>query len=272
METIIKPKKGIDNIPVKELWQHRGLFYFLAWRDIKVRYKQTVLGIAWAVLQPFVMMVIFSVVFGTMAKIPSDNIPYPIFVYTGLLLWNLFSSSLSGVSQSLIANATIIQKVYVPKLTIAASSIVVYLVDFCFAALVLAGIMIYYQFVPRFTGLFLLPLALVITILSALGLGLFLAALNVRYRDVRYILPFFIQLLIFITPVIYPLSIVPVHYRWILNLNPMPGVISAFKAGFLQNVPVDWNGMLISFAVGVALFVFGVWYFLKTEKIFADII
>src|SRR3989344_4756928 len=208
METVIKPKKGLDSVDFKELWQYRGLFYFLAWRDVKVRYKQTVFGVGWAVLQPFIMMVVFSIIFGKIAKIPSDSIPYPVFVYTGLLLWNLFSSSLGGVSQSLVGNATIIQKVYVPKLIIAVSSVLVYLVDFFFASLVLMGIMIYYHFLPDLRGLLILPLVLFITIVSSLGLGLFLAALNVRYRDVRYVLPFFIQLLIFVTPVIYPISII----------------------------------------------------------------
>lgn len=272
METIIKPKKGLTSIDFKEIWRYRELFYFLAWRDIKVRYKQTIFGIAWAIMQPFMMMVVFSIIFGKMAKIPSDNIPYPIFVYTGLLLWDIFSSSLSSASQSLVGNAAIIQKVYVPKLIITASSSIVCLVDLFFAGLVLGGIMFYYNFMPNFAGLlFILP-ALVITIFASLGLGWFLAALNVRYRDVRYVLPFFIQLLIFVTPVIYPVSIVAQNYRWILFFNPMTGVIETFKAVFLGTIPVNWQGFAISTAVSVVFLVFGLWYFLKTEKIFADVI
>lgn len=272
MENIIKPKKGLNSINFKELWHYRELFYFLAWRDIKVRYKQTVFGVGWAILQPFTMMVVFSIVFGAMAKVPSDNIPYPIFVYTGLLLWSLFSSALGGVSQSLIGNAAIIQKVYVPKLIIAVSCMIVYLVDFLFASLVLAGIMVYYGFLPDFKGLILLPIVLIVVVLSSLGLGLFLAALNVRYRDVRYVLPFFIQLLIFVTPVIYPISIVPEKFRWLLSLNPMTGAIETFKAGFLNTGAINWNGFIISLAIAIAVFFLGLWYFLKTEKVFADII
>ena len=237
-----------------------------------MRYRQTFFGIAWAILQPFMMMVVFSIIFGGMAKIPSDNIPYPIFVYTGLLFWDLFSASLSGASSSLVGNAAIIQKVYVPKLIITASSIIVCLVDFFFAALVLAGIMVYYRFIPHFPGLIFLPILLFTTVLTSLGLGWFLAALNVRYRDVRYILPFFIQLLIFVTPVIYPVSIVPPAYRWILSLNPMTGIIEIFKSSFLGTMPLDWHAFGISAAASVIFFFFGLWYFLKTEKTFADVI
>lgn len=272
MEFIIKPKKGLASLNLKELWSYRELFCFLAWRDIKVRYKQTVMGIAWAVLQPFLMMVVFSIVFGKMANMPSDNIPYPIFVYTGLLLWDVFAISLSSASQSLVGNAVIIQKVYVPKLIIPISSIIVCLVDFLFAFLVLAGIMVYYGFWPNFWGLALLPLVLLITILTSLGLGWFLAALNVRYRDVRYVLPFFIQLLIFVTPVIYPVSIVPSAYRWLLALNPITGIVETFKSGFLGTSIIDWNIFIISVVMSVVLFIFGLWYFLKTEKLFADVI
>lgn len=272
METVIKPKKGLSAIDFKEIWRYREIFYFLAWRDIKVRYKQTVLGIAWAVLQPFILMVVFSVIFGRIAKIPSDNIPYPIFVYTGLLFWEIFSSSLQAASSSLISNAVIIQKVYVPKLIITASSILVCLVDFFFAFFVLGGIMIYYKFLPDFKGLILLPFILIIILLASLGLGWFLAALNVRYRDVRYILPFFIQLLIFITPVIYPISIVSEKFRLFLMLNPMTGLIETFKAVFLGTGAVNWNGLIMAIIMSVIFFFLGLWYFLKTEKMFADMI
>lgn len=272
METIIKPKRGLANLDFKELWRYRELFYFLAWRDIKVRYKQTTIGIAWAILQPFIMMVVFSIVFGKMAKVPSDNIPYPIFVYAGLLLWNIFSNSLGSASQSLIVSASIVQKVYLPRIILPAASIIVTLVDFCFAFLVFGGILAYYKYLPNFEGLLLLPLSLVITVLSSFGLGSFFAALNVRYRDVRYALPFFIQMLIFVTPVIYPVSIVPQTYRWLLSLNPMTGAIESFKAAFLGTMPVDWLGLGISALVSIFLLFFGLWYFLKTEKIFADII
>ena len=272
MKTIIKPKKGLANLDLRELWHYRELFYFFAWRDIKLRYKQTIFGIAWAILQPFIAMVVFSIVFGKLARMPSDDIPYPIFVYAGLLLWTVFSTSLNNASQSLITNANIVQKVYFPRIILPAASIMVSLVDFFFAALIFAGIVAYYKFVPNFEGLLLLPLLLLVTTFASLGLGWFLAAFNVQYRDVRYALPFFIQLLIFITPVIYPVSIVPKAYQWILALNPMTGVIETFKAGFLGTVPINWATFGISVAASIIFLIFGLWYFLKTEKTFADII
>lgn len=272
MKTIIKPKKGLSLSDIKEMWLYRELFYFFTWRDIKIRYKQTFFGIAWAVMQPLITMVIFSVVFGGLAKMPSDNVPYPVFVYAGLLLWNIFSNSLNYASNSLLSSASIIQKIYLPKIIIPAASVMVTLVDFLFASLVFLGILLYYGFMPHFEGLLLLPLLLLITIFASLGLGWFLAAANVKYRDVRYILPFFIQLLIFITPVIYPVSIIPKAYQWLLALNPMAGVIEAFKAGFLGTMPINWSSLGISAAVSIVFFIFGLWYFIKTEKIFADII
>jgi len=272
MKLIIKPKKGLANLNFKELWHYRELFYFFTWRDIKLRYKQTILGIAWAILQPFIAMIVFTVVFGKLANMPSDDIPYPIFVYAGLLFWNLFSTSINNASQSMIRNAVIIKKVYLPRVILPASSIVVVFVDFLFAALIFAGIIVYYRFMPHFEGLLLLPLLLFITILTVLGLGCFLAAINVKYRDVHHALPFFIQLLIFITPVIYPVSIIPKAYQWILALNPMTGVIETFKAGFLGTMPINWMTFGISSTVSIVFLILGLWYFLKTEKIFADII
>lgn len=271
-ETIIKPKKGLAILDLKELWHYRELFYFLAWRDIKLRYKQTVFGIGWAVLQPFTMMVVFSIIFGRIAKVPSDSIPYPIFSYAGLLFWNIFSNSLSNASQSLIGSANIIQKVYLPKIIIPAASVIVTLADFFFAFLVFVGILIYYQFVPNLLGLVLLLPLLLITVIASSGLGLFLSAVNVKYRDIRYALPFFTQLLIYITPVIYPVSIVPKHLQWILYLNPMTGVIETFKAAFLGTGAVIWTNLLFSAVMSVILLILGLLYFLKTEKMFADII
>jgi len=272
MKIVIKPKKGLAGLDLKELWLYRELFYFFAWRDIKIRYKQTIFGIAWAVMQPFITMVIFTIVFGKLANMSSDNIPYPIFVYAGLLLWNVFSNSLSDSSQSLIRNVNIVQKVYVPKIIVPAASIIVSLVDFLFASLIFGGIMLYYNFMPHFQGLLFLPLLLLITISTSLGLGWFFAALNVKYRDVRYALPFFIQLLIFITPVIYPVSIVPKAYQWLLSLNPMTGVIETFKSVFLGTMPINWPGLGISVVISIIFLLFGLIYFLKTEKVFADVI
>jgi len=272
MKTIIKPKKGLSSLDFKELWSYRELFYFFAWRDIKLRYKQTILGIVWAILQPFLTMVVFTVIFGRLADMPSDNIPYPIFVYAGLLLWNIFSSSLNHISQSIIRNAAIIQKVYLPRVILPAASMIVSFVDFLFAGFIFIGIMIFYKFMPNFTGLLLLPLLFIIIILISLGLGWFLAAFNVKYRDIHYALPFFIQLLIFITPVIYPISIVPKAYQWVLALNPMTGVIESFKAGFLGTMPINWSSLAISAGVSIVFFIFGLAYFLKAEKTFADVL
>jgi len=271
MKIVIKPKKGLANLDLKELWQYRELFYFFAWRDIKLRYKQTFFGITWAIIQPFTTMVIFSVVFGKLANVPSDNIPYPVFVYSGLLLWNIFSNSLGDCSQSLSNNINIITRIYIPKIIVPAASIIVSLVDFLFAALVFGGIMLYYGFMPHFQGLLFLPPFLLVTVFAALGLGLFLAAFGIKYRDVRYALPFFIQLLIFLTPVIYPISIVPVKYQWLLALNPMAGVIESFKAVFLGTGMINWLTLSVSAAASIVILVFGLLYFLNTEETFADV-
>lgn len=272
MEIIIKPKKGLSLMDLKELWHYRELFYFLSWRDIKLRYKQTVFGIGWAVFQPLMVMLVFSIIFGKIAKVPSDGIPYPVFSYAGLLFWNIFANSLGNASQSLIGSANIIQKVYLPKVIIPAAAIIVTLVDFLFSSMVFVAILIYFNFLPHIEGLILLPVCLVITLLSSLGLGWFFAAVNVKYRDVRYILPFFIQLLIYITPVIYPVSVIPQKFQWILYLNPMTGVIEAFKAGFLGTGSIIWSNLGISAVMSAVFLVLGLMYFLKTERYFADII
>lgn len=272
MEIIIKPRKGLSGLDFKELWQYRELFYFLSWKEVKLRYKQTIFGILWAVLQPFFTMVVFTVIFGNFAKIPSDNIPYPIFVYAGLLLWNIFSTALNNASQSLVNNANIIQKIYFPKIILLVSSIIVSLIDFLFAGLIFLGIIAYFGFLPHILGLIILPLSLIVTIFASLGLGLFLSAFNVKYRDVRYILPFFLQLLIFITPVIYPTSIVPQGYRWILSLNPMTGAIEVFRNSFLGTNSISWTTFAISALASIVFLIFGLLYFLKTEKNFADVI
>ncbi len=269
--TIIKPKKTFSIDDLKEIWQYRELLYFFAWRDLKVRYKQTAIGVAWAIFQPFITMVVFSIFFGKFAKMPSDGIPYPIFVYTGLLLWQFFSSSLTETSSSLIANKNIVTKVYFPRLILPISSVITKFVDFFIASIILVGLMIYYHYLPNLAGLLILPLLLLITFMAAVGLGLFLSAVNVKYRDVRYVLPFFIQLLLFITPVIYPASITG-KYSWILAINPMTGVIKAARAAILGNAPINW---LLLFISGVACFIMliiGIIYFKKTERYFADIV
>ncbi len=271
IEIKIKPTKGFLNIELKELWRFKELFYFLAWRDIKVRYKQTSMGIAWAVLQPFLTMVIFSVIFGRLAGISSGAIPYPIFVYSGLLFWNYFSNALSTASSSLVAEQNIIQKVYFPKIIIPLASTFVFLLDFFFASIVLGGLMIYYHFSPTLTGVLLLVPSLIITFFCISGLGLIFSSVNVKYRDVRYALPFFIQLLLFLTPVIYPASILGKH-QWLLYLNPMSGVIETMRAGLLGVGTVNWPIFGFSALLSILLFILGLLYFNKSERFFADII
>lgn len=271
MQTVIKPKKNFSLNDIKELWQYRELLLFFTWRDLKVRYKQTAIGVSWAIFQPVTTMIVFSIVFGQFAKMPSDGIPYPIFVYVGLLIWQFFSGALSETSQCLIANQSIVTKVYFPRLILPISSVLTKLVDFFVASIILVIMMFYYQFTPNLIGLLILPLLIIITFLASVGVGLFLAAVNVKYRDVRYALPFFIQTLMFVTPVIYPASIAG-KYSWILALNPMTGVIKAAQAAILGNAPINWLLLLISFLTTVILFIFGIIYFKRTERYFADII
>jgi lipopolysaccharide transport system permease protein len=269
--TIIRPKKTLSLADLQEIWRYRELLYFFVWRDLKVRYKQTAVGVAWAIFQPFMTMVVFSIFFGALAKIPSDGVPYPIFVYTGLLFWQFFSASLGDVSNSLIANQSIVTKTYFPRLLLPLAVIATNLVDFCVASVVLVGLMFYYGFIPHLVGLLILPLLLVITYFAALGGGLFLASINVKYRDVRYILPYFLQMLLFVTPVIYPSSIAG-KYAWILAINPMTGVIKAARAAVLGTEPINWLLLQLSLAAVLVVLVTGVVMFKKTERYFADLI
>jgi len=271
METIIKSKKGLAVLDFKELWSYRELLYFLAWRDIKVRYKQTSIGVVWAVLQPFLTMVIFSIFFGRVAGISSGEIPYPIFVYSGLLFWNYFSNSLSSSSNSLISEQAIIQKVYFPKIIIPLAATIVFLLDFLFASVIFVGLMFYFHFFPSLVGILLIIPSLIITFFSFSGLGLIFSAINVKYRDVRYALPFFIQLLVFLTPVIYPTSILGRH-QWLLYINPMSGVIETMRIGLLGVGTINWVIYGFSAILSILLFLLGVLYFSKSENKFADII
>lgn len=267
---IIKPKKTFSLDDLKEIWRFKELFYFLTWRDLKVRYKQTAIGVLWALFQPFVTMVVFTVFFGKLAKMPSDGIPYPIFVFTGLLLWQFFSGALGEISNCLIANTSIITKVYFPRLILPISATITKFVDFLVGALILVGMMIYYGYAPSLMSIIIIPILLAITFIAALGFGLFLAAVNVRYRDVRYALPFFIQTMMYVTPVIYPASIAG-KYSWILALNPMTGIINAARASIFGNAPINWLTLAISTSVCIFLTIIGVIYFKKVERIFADI-
>ncbi len=270
-ETIIRPKKTFSLQIFRELWQFRELLYFFSWRDLKVRYKQTVIGVGWAIFQPLITMVVFSIFFGKFGKLPSDGIPYPIFVYVGLLIWQFFSTALSETSNSLISNQAILTKVYFPRLVLPLSAVITRFIDFFCASIILIGLMAYYRFVPHIEGLLVLPLLLLLTFMISTGGGLFLAAFNVKYRDVRYALPFFIQMLLFVTPVIYPASIAG-KYSWILALNPMTGIIKAAQAGILGTTPVNWFLLGLSGLSAVIFLIVGFVYFKKTEQYFADLI
>jgi lipopolysaccharide transport system permease protein len=269
--TLIRPKKIFHLSDLKEIWQYRELLYFFSWRDLKVRYKQTAIGAGWAIFQPFITMVVFSVFFGELAKIPSDNVPYPIFVYVGLLFWQFFSSALSDTSSSLVNNQAIITKVYFPRLILPISSVITKFVDFLIATVILIGLMFYYGYTPNLVGLLLIPVLLIITFMAATGAGLFLAAINVKYRDVRYALPFFIQMLLFVTPVIYPASIAG-KYSIFLAINPMMGVIQNARAALLGTAPVNWMLLGISFVACLILLLIGIYVFKKVERYFADIV
>ncbi len=269
--TIIKPKKTFSLEDVREVWRYRELLYFFVWRDLKVRYKQTIVGIGWAIFQPFMTMVIFSIFFGKLIKVPSDGIPYPIFVYTGLLFWQLFASALSDTSNSLISNAPIITKVYFPRIILPLADTLNKFVDFFFASLALIFLMFHYNYIPSPSGIILVPVLLLITAMTAVGAGLILASINVKYRDVRYVLPYFTQLLLYLTPVIYPVSIVGT-YASLLSLNPMTGVIKAARSGLLGTGPTGWYSLGISLIAATALLAIGIYFFKKTERYFADIV
>ncbi len=254
-----------------ELWQYRELLYFLVWRDVKVRYKQTVLGAAWAVIQPVTAMIIFSIIFGRFANIPSNGLPYPVFVYAGLLAWLYFQQSLTQSSASIVGNAQLVTKVYFPRLVIPLASVASPVVDFGIALTVLLALMAWYGIVP---GIELLaaPAFLALALLVAFGIGLWLSALNVRYRDVPYALPFVAQVWLFATPVIYPTSLLPADWRWLLSLNPMTGVIEGFRWSLLGTGKPSVVVVLVSLGSGLALLASGFAYFRTSERQFADVI
>jgi lipopolysaccharide transport system permease protein len=267
----IEPTRGWVGLNLKDLWDYRELLYFLTWRDIKVRYKQTALGAAWAILQPFLTMVVFSVFFGNLAKVPSDGLPYPIFSYTALLPWQLFAYALSGSGNSLVANQRLITKVYFPRLVIPIASVLSGLVDFAIAFVVLLGMMLYYQVYPTW-AVVTLPFFILLAILTALAVGMWLSALNVQYRDVRYVIPFLTQFWLFLTPIAYPSSLVPEWIRPLYGLNPMAGVVEGFRWALLGTSNEVGLLVLVSALVVGSLLVGGVVYFKRMEKSFADVI
>ncbi len=266
----ITPSRGWVSLKLRELWEYRELLYFLTWRDVKVRYKQTALGAAWAVIQPFMTMVAFSLFFGQLAKIPSDGVPYPIFSFTALLPWSFFAYALGQSSNSLVGSANLISKVYFPRLVIPISSVLSGALDFAIAFVVLLGMMLYFGIAPT-AAVVLLPVFLLLALVTALGVGLWLSALNVEYRDVRYTVPFLTQFWLFATPVAYPSSLLSEPWRTLYGLNPMVGVVEGFRWAMLGTAPP--GPMLgVSAVVSVALLISGAFYFRRMERTFADVV
>ncbi|MGQ0586154.1 MAG: ABC transporter permease [Gammaproteobacteria bacterium] len=268
--TVIEPSRGWRSLDFQELWAYRELLWVLTERDVRVRYAQTSLGMAWAVLQPLLLMVVFTIFFGRLAKVPSDGLPYPLFAYSALLPWVFFSSALTSSANSVAASAQLISKVYFPRLIIPLASVGSWLVDFLVALTILLGLMAYYR-LGWTLNLLWLPALLAVLVFAALGIGTFLAALTASYRDVRHVVPFVLQVWMFATPIVYPASLVPTDWRWLLNLNPMTGLIEAFRAAFVGR-PVDVASLGVSVAVAIMLFVVGVAYFERVQRRFADIV
>jgi len=256
----------------KDIWRYRELFYFLSWRDILVRYKQTVIGVAWSLIRPILTMIVFTVVFGKLAKLPSEGVPYPILVYTALLPWQFFSNSLSESSNSLITNSNLLSKIYFPRLILPTSAVIVGIVDFLISFVILIGLMAWFHFIPQWRIL-ALPFFLALALVTSLGFGLWLAALNVKYRDFRYIVPFIVQFGLYISPVGFSSTIVPEKWRLLYSINPMVGVIDGFRWAILgQNVKLYWPGFILSIVLTAIIFLSGLRYFRNTERVFADVI
>lgn len=271
-DIIIRPKKIWSLTDIKEVWQYRDLFYIFAWRDIKVRYKQTTLGVLWVIFQPLITMLIFTVFFGNLAKIPSGKLPYPLFVLIGLIFWNYFSAVLTHASSSMIENENIIKKVYFPKIILPLSSLVTSLVDLGINLVMLSVFGLILGFIPSVLILIAIPFGIVITAMTAGGLGLFLASVNVKYRDVRYILPFFIQILLFLTPVIYSVDNLSVRNKYIMAANPISSVIESIRRIYAGGELIHPSILFISFISAAVILIGGWWYFRKTEQFFADIV
>lgn len=267
---VIEPTTGWGSLRLGDLWEYRELLYFLVWRDVKIRYKQTQLGIAWAIVPPIATMLVFTVIFGNLAKISSDNVPYAIFSFTGLLPWQLFSLALNNAANSLVNNANLIRKVYFPRLAIPIASVLAGLVDFAIAFVILIGMMWYFQIVPTIATL-LLPVFILLTLVTVLGISLWLAALNVQYRDIRYVVPFLTQIWLFATPVVYPSSLLSEPWRTLYGLNPMAGVIEGFRWALLGTEPPGAM-IIVSAVVAVLVLITGIMYFRRVEQTFADVV
>ncbi len=267
---LIRPRRGLVPINLRELWDYRELLYFLTWRDIKVRYKQTLFGFAWAIIQPLGLMVVFTLFFGLLAKIPSEGISYPIFNYVALLPWTLFAEGLNRSSNSLVAEQNLVQKVYFPRLVMPLSGILSPVADFAIAFIILIGLMFYYGIYPTIAILYL-PAFILLALLTAFGAGLWLSAINVQYRDVRYVLPFLTQLWLFVSPVVYSSTLLPERWRIIYALNPMAGVIEGFRWALLGTSPPG-PMMAVSVVMVLIIAISGLYYFRRAEKTFSDVV
>lgn len=267
---IIEPNKAWGALDLRDLWAFRELLYFLTWRDVKVRYKQTELGIAWAIIQPLFTMLVFTLFFGRLAGIPSDNVPYPLFAYAGLLAWSFFANAITNSGNSLVGSANLITKVYFPRMIIPGAAVVAGLVDFAVAFVILVLLMIYYGVMISWSIL-MFPVVVLLTTLLALGMGMWLSAMNVKYRDVRFALPFLIQLWMFISPVIYPTSFLPEKFRWFLSLNPMTGIIEGYRSSLFGR-PFNWIALALSAVITLAVLTYASYSFRRMEKSFADIV
>jgi lipopolysaccharide transport system permease protein len=266
----VKPSKGWVALNLSEAWEHRELLYFLTWRDIKIRYKQTALGALWAIIQPLFPMLIFTLFFGRLAKIPSDGIPYSVFVYAGLLPWTYFSSAVGNSAASIVGSSNLITKVYFPRMIIPAAAVLAALLDFAIAFVLLAVLILWHRLPITPAALMLVPLICVLSLL-ALGIGMLSSALTVKFRDLRFALPFLIQVWMFATPVIYPTSIVPEKWRWLLALNPVTGVVEGFRSALFGR-PFDWGFLLYSTVFAVAMLIYAAYSFRRMERVFADLI
>lgn len=270
-ETLIQPAAGWVPLGLGELWEYRELLYFFIWRNIKVRYKQTVLGGAWAIIQPFLTMIVFSIFFGRLAGIPSEGVPYPIFAYTALVPWTFFANALSQASNSLLEHERMITKIYFPRLLLPLSAVLSGLIDFAISFSILIGMMLWYRFTPTL-GILLLPFFILMATLTALGVGLWLSALNVQYRDVRYVIPFLVQFWLFSTPIAYPSSLVPEAWQFLYGLNPMAGVVEGFRWALLGTASISPELLMASLITMFLVLMSGLYYFRKMEETFADVI
>ena len=267
----IEPSKGWVSLNLKDIWEYRELLGIFVWRDLKVRYRQTVVGALWAIIQPFLTMVIFSIFFGGLAGVPSDEIPYPIFSYAALVPWTFFANSINQASNSLVNSADMIKKIYFPRLTMPMASVFAGLVDFFLAFIILLGMMFYFDFVPTIKALWL-PVLIILSMMTALGVSLWLSALNVQFRDVRYMIPFITQAWLFATPVAYPSSLLSEPWRTLYGINPMVGVVEGFRWALLGTDTAPGPIIVVSFAVALGMMISGAFYFRRMEKTFADVI